>query len=318
MGRKTYRHCLRVTLAPLLLLLLCLSCEAPVDPGFQIREPELVVSSTFFPDAPVKVRLSSTGPAGGQQILSDISDAKVIILEGDAVAETLKFVPATPTNGAHYIGDDFRPVVGRVYTLFASKNGFVPFEAASAIPIAAPITELTTKVIAVEEVDGVEVYSFDLFIGYDDPEMEENYYDLRVSQVVTPYYINETTGDTILQDIVAKVVQGSEDALRENTRAGETSILLRDHPIPGGVKVRLQSSYNPERELLGILIAELRTVSPAYFEYQLSLQREGEALPIGLGDPRVNEGTIGNAASGVGVFGGYSRSVSSVMLSQDN
>jgi len=44
----------------------------------------------------------------------------------------------------------------------------------------------------------------------------------------------------------------------------------------------------------------------------LTIQREGQALPIGVGDPRVS--SIGNIQQGIGVFAGYSRVFRAVNL----
>jgi|AntRauTorckE5430_2_1112549.scaffolds.fasta_scaffold03967_2 hypothetical protein len=291
----------------LLLVLLAFveyACEEPVDPGIEIREPELVVSSTFFPDDVVKVRLSATQPTGGELLITDIFDATVEILEGDELVESLVYVSGHDGRPGNYQGDAFRPQVGRIYTLLATRNGYVPFEAESSIPVATPITELKGEIVSTTSGDNLTIYDFDLIVNYEDPVFEENFYDLRISQLVIPYYIN-SGGDTVRQDARAKIVQSPTDAVSGNAAMGEASILVRDRPNGGGVQTRLQSRLDLTKEILGRLEAELRTVSPAYYYYHLAFRREGQALPIGLGDPPVNINAIGNASSGVGIFGGY-------------
>lgn len=280
------------------------ACEEPVDPGIEIREPELVVSSTFFPDDVVKVRLSATQPTGGELLITDIFDATVEILEGDETVETLRYVSAHDGRPGNYQGDEFRPQVGRIYTLLATRNGYVPFEAESSIPVATPITELRGEIVGSATEEDLITYDFDLIVNYEDPVFEENFYDLRVSQLVIPFYVN-SAGDTVTQDARAKIVQSPGVVIRGNSAMGEASILVRDRPNGGGIRTRLQSRLDPAKEILGRLEAELRTVSPAYYYYHLAFRREGQALPIGLGDPQVNINVIGNASSGVGVFGGY-------------
>lgn len=266
------------------------------------------MSSTFFPDDVVKVRLSATQPTGGELLITDIFDATVEILEGDQTVETLMYVSGHNGRPGNYQGNEFRPEVGRVYTLLATRNGYVPFEAESSIPVATPISVLKGEIVGAASEGDLTVYDFDLVVNYEDPVFEENFYDLRISQLVIPYYIN-SVGDTVTQEARAKIVRSPGDAVSGSSDMGEASILVRDSPNGGGVRTRLQSRLDESKEMLGQLEAELRTVSPAYYFYHLAFRSEGQALPIGLGDPQVNINIIGNASSGVGVFGGYNSSV---------
>ena len=290
------------------------SCEEPVDLDLQALEPELVVSSAFFPGETVKVRLSSTFPAVGEQVLTDITDATVSILEGNDVAEVLRYVPGTDGAMGSYQSRDFIPVVGRTYTLYATKNGYLPFEAASSIPEPVAISDLTVSNVHERMIGGLSVFDFDLTINYDDPDFEANYYDLRISQIVQPYYIN-AQGDTVKLAFTAKTLETPDVDPTTNTAPGETSILVRDRPEAGGLTISLQSRYNPTNEILLDLVAELRTVSENYFDYQVLRQREGMALPIGIGDPGVSSFSQ-RSNRGVGVFAGYNRVIRTFSLHQ--
>lgn len=288
------------------------TCEEPVDLGFEVVESQLVVSSTFFPDDVVKVYLSATQPTVGEQSINEITDATVSILEGNETKEVLHYVSGQNGSRGSYQSSFFRPEVGRTYTLFATKSGFQPIDASSSIPEPVQIDHLEL-VGDVEKmmVDGLEIFTFTLKINYDDPEFVENFYDIRISQLVRPYFV-KANGDTAKMDPIAKVVQAPVDNYAENTIAGEASILVRDRPSEDGLTIELQSRFDPHTEILGKLQAELRTVSEPYFEYQLTIQREGQALPIGVGDPRVS--SLGNIQQGIGVFAGYSRVFRAVNL----
>lgn len=282
------------------------SCEEPVViEGITVEDPRLVVSANLFPGELVKVRLTSTQPSNGVLEVMDITDAEVSILEGNEVLETLQYRPGTDGNKGRYHSNTFKPLVGRTYTLYASKNGYLPFEDDDAIPEPVPISLLTVSDLRHLTIDDLVIYDFTLNISYDDPEFEDNYYDLRISQLVTPYFIN-SQGDTSKQVETAKSVQAPGGTFEANTRPGEASILVRDQPLQGGVSIKLQSRFNPTTELLGELVAELRTVSENYFNFQLQYQREGDALPIGIGAPQVNIPRGRQRA--LGVFSGYSTS----------
>lgn len=295
-----------------MMVAMCLSCEEPVDLGFEVVESQLVVSSTFFPGEVVKVYLSATQPTVGQQVFNEITDATVSILEGNDTREVLRYVAGQNGRRGSYQSTDFKPVVGRYYTLFATKSGYKPIDATSSIP--EPVQILDLQIVGEIDrmsVDNLNIYTFSLKMDYDDPEFVENFYDIRISQLVVPYFIN-ASGDTIKMDTKAKVVQAPGQDYSENTGAGETSILVRDRPSSEGVIIELQSRFDPRKEILGNLVAELRTVSEPYFDYQLSIQQEEQALPIGLGDPRVS--TFGNVQQGIGVFAGYNRVVRTFSL----
>jgi len=279
------------------------ACEEPVDLGFEVVESQLVVSSTFFPDDVVKVYLSATQPTVGEQSINEITDATVSILEGNETKEVLHYVAGQDGRRGRYQSMIFKPKVGRTYTLFATKSGFKPIDATSSIPEPVEIVDLEVlDIVSRRTVAGLEVFTFTLKINYDDPEFVDNFYDIRISQLVMPYFV-KSNGDTVTMGIQAKVVQAPIENYEENTIAGEASILVRDRPSEDGLTITLQSRFDPRTELLGNLRAELRTVSEPYFDYQRTIQREGQALPIGVGDPRVS--SFGNVQQGIGVFAGY-------------
>lgn len=304
------RHPLQLLQIALATLLLC-GCEERVDLTHAIEEPKLVVSSNFSPDEFISVSISSTQPTVGEQIVREITDATVAILDGDETAEVLQYVPGPMGTSGSYKTTEFKPAVGRLYTLIATSNGFVPVNAESAIPESIPITSLRVSNLEKVWEGNIYVYNFSLTLDYDDPPLVENFYDLRISQYVVPFRVN-SAGDTTKMDARAKVVQSPEDEFFGESPIGAASILVRDLPTPEGVVIRLQSRFDPRSELLGNLQAELRTVSKPYFDYQLNLQREGQALPVGLGKPRVN--SFGNVQDGVGIFAGYNRVVRTFQL----
>jgi len=294
-----------------LALVLFSTCEEKVDLPHGISEPQLVVSSSFFPDDFVSVRISLTQPTAGEQTIPIITDATVAILDGDETAEVLQYVPGPLGTRGSYKTTEFKPLVGRLYTLFVASNGFLPVNAESAIPQSIPITTHRITDLEMKTEGNLHVYNFSLTLDYEDPPLDENFYDLRISQYVVPFRVN-SNGDTTKMDAKAKVLMSPEDEFFGESAIGEASILVRDRPTSEGVVIRLQSRFDPRRELLGNLRAELRTVSQPYFDYHINVQKEGQALPVGLGNPRVN--SFGNVQDGVGIFAGYNRVVRTFKL----
>ena len=86
--------------------------------------------------------------------------------------------------------------------------------------------------------------------------------------------------------------------------------MLKDKVYENGVSIHLQSTIRPREELLGSIVAELRTVAEPYYRFQLDVQ--GGSTNGGIVEPQVNNYT--NVMSGYGVFAGYNTSTSRLSL----
>lgn len=290
--------------------LLATSCEEVVDLGIDIQEPQLVISSNFFPQERVKVRVTAT-----QSILTggvtkiDIRDAEVSLFEGQNLAEKLKYVAGDDNNPGTYQTLDFRPTVGKEYTLHVFAPGFVPVHAQSSIPDPVPIRSLSLRHLNSATAAGQIIYDYKLLVDYDDPADEENYYDLRIRQMVTPFMI-AYNGDTVKMQPYTKSIKFLHGPTSEDDNL-TPSLLFRDKPNAEGVELSLQSRIDPTREILGDLVAELRTVSIDYYEFQRSLARNQQNPTGGINEPAL---IYNNVQSGVGIFAGYNSVIESVRL----
>ena len=307
----------RILPAPWRLLLLfigagCLvGCEEIIDPPFELIEPRLVITSTFAPHQHVTVNLTATQPAAGEISYAHVADATVSIFEGTELLETLTYVPGDDGTRGTYVTTNFHPEVRHVYTVHAQADGFTPVSAQSSIPISVPIKSLRVENVTVSTLLETEVYDYHLVVDYEDPADQDNYYDLRIKQEVIPFRIDATTGDSIFFNPIFKSVNapGNRNE-RVSSTAGYASVLLENKLAADGVSIHLQSTIRPHEELLGNIVAELRTVAEPYYRFQLDVQ--GTNTGGGLIEPRVNSYT--NVTSGYGVFAGYNFSTSSLSL----
>ena len=288
-----------------------MACEEIIDPPFELIEPKLVITSTFAPRQTVSVNLTATQPAAGEVSFSHVTDAMVSIFEGSQLLEAMTYVPNPEGTRGTYVTTNFQPEVGHVYTIHALADGFTPVSAQSSIPTSVPITSLRVENVSISTLLETEVYDFQLVVDYDDPSDQDNYYDLRIKQEVIPFRIDGATGDTIFFNPIYKSVS-TPGGHRENitSAAGHASVLLKDKSADKGVSIHLQSTIRPREELLGNIVAELRTVAEPYYRFQLDVQ--GTNTGGGLIEPRVNSYT--NVTSGYGVFAGYSTFTSSLSL----
>ena len=302
----TFRLLAALTLVPWLM-----GCEEVIESPFELATPKLVISAKLAPNHPVTVQLTATQPMTGEVNLADVQGAKVVLFEGSEFIEELIYVKGVDHRPGIYQTMDFYPLVDHHYTIHASVDGFTPVSAESRIPNKVEITSLAINDLQRMNMISTRVYDYALVVDYADPDGITNFYDLRISQEVIPYRVDEA-GDTTFYTTILKSVQPPGLYLgTAPTVGGQASVLIQDKPDGLGVTVRLQSIIDPSKELLGDIVAELRTVSEPYFLFQKNLQSEGEVFN-GILEPRVN--TYTNVTSGYGVFAGYSTSIRTINI----
>ncbi|WP_420460236.1 DUF4249 domain-containing protein [Neolewinella sp.] len=278
--------------------LVLLSCEEPVELTIEQTKSRLVINSNFLPGEPVSLRISATRPVGGP-VAAAITDAVVTLYEGDELAEELDYhTDESGGLGGHYRTKHFRPQVGQRYTVHVRAPGYDPVTAVSSIPEPVQLTGLQIVTLSSAVADNKLTYDFTLLVEYADPDHEVNYYDLRVYQRVTPYKLSDD-GDTIRMSPYLKTVS---TPAYEAGQAETISVLLQDRGPRGGVQVHLRSYLDPRQELLGEIVAELRTVSPEYYYFQRSLGPDLSGVSGGLQEPII---LFNNVSSGLGIFAGY-------------
>lgn len=292
-------------------LVILTACEEPIESPVELVDPSLVITSTFAPDKLVEVRLFASQPVTGEAQVLDVKNADVRIYKGQEHLETLVYEPGTEGVTGVYKTVSFRPVVGEVYTLLASASGYTPVSAESAIPTSIPIRSLEISNLTTRMVGEYHIYDFFLTVDYDDPLPEGDFYDLRISQEVIPYRVNGV-GDTTFYEVMTKGLQSPDTPINTSPAFTQASILVKDKPMEEGVQVQLQARLKPNHEILGDLIAELRTVSEPYYQFQRTIQGEGTVFG-GIGEPAVN--TYTNVKQGYGLFAGYSSNIWSRPLS---
>lgn len=291
--------------ATALLAVISVGCEEYIDPPFEIEESRLIISSNFSPNDKVSVRLTASQPAVGPDRTAPIDNADISIYEGEALVEMLTFHPDAMGGQGVYRTLDFEPQIGISYTLRASAPGFTPVTASSSIPTSTDITRLRISELDINTNEqGLAIYNFNLLVDYDDPTFAENFYDIRIRQLVYPFHVVSGTSDTIRLDPVFKTVESLPNVTEENTRVGESSYLVADKP-GGGIIIGLVSKINPSKEILGDLVVELRTVSRDYYEFQSAIQQERRIFNTYL--ERGVTPSFSNVGGGYGVFAGYSQ-----------
>lgn len=301
-GTILFGLCICLTVLP--------ACEEVVDLGFEVPKSRLVVNANILPDELVTLRVSATRPPGTPAV--NIDKAQVMLFEGTDLAEELSYRP-DPDNGAggEYYTINFRPREGKKYTLHVAAAGYDPVMAVSSIPAQIAIRSLAIRELSKVDKDGVALYDYKLVIDYDDPGSETNYFDLRLSQEVVPFTVSQQ-GDTLFAPPYMK----SLDTPGSKAQSGKIlSVLIEDKGGQDSVTVHLQSRLRSASELLGIITAELRTVSLEYYYYQLSKgSHQNGQLGSGLREPII---LYNNIESGLGIFAGYTTVMQKIQFAID-
>lgn len=302
---------LRQSTVLLLSFFVFVACEEAVDLEFDLPKSKLVLSSSFYPNEPVVLRVTATRPRGNAAV-SEITDAQVSLFEGNELAEILRYHPLSENGiSGFYRTENFTPEEGHDYTIHVSATGYDPVMAISSIPEPVAINALSVKnLTCLTADDGTLVYDYFLEIDYADPASETNYYDLRIHQLVIPFKVT-AGGDTLRMAAVSKAVT---TPTRTPSEDQTVSILLQDKMSESPLEVHLQSRINPDAELLDRIVAELRTVSPEYYFYQRSLVLPGDLGGSGLDEPVIH---FNNVESGLGVFAGYNSVQQDYLPTQD-
>jgi hypothetical protein len=278
--------------------ILIVSCEEPVELDIEVPRSQLVIHSNFFPDEAVSLQVSATGILGSPAI--PLPDARVSLFEGTELAEELTYEEGDDISGRNgrHVTKTFVPRVGRKYTVHVSADGYDPVTAVSSIP--EPVDILSLQITGLSQLtDGpFTTYDYHLRVDYDDPRHEINFYDLLVYQEVIPYQI-AYNGDTVFQKRYLVPVGTPQQA----SQLGQTlSVLLQDKLGREYIEVHLQTRLNNKREILGEVVAELRTVSPEYYRYRRSLDQSTRPGLPGVTEPVI---LFDNVERGLGVFAGY-------------
>jgi hypothetical protein len=287
------------------------ACETPAV--FPERPERLVVISNFSNDRVLKVQVSRSRPVlDGANTTEYILDATVELFEEGTFLERLKlderdFPPS-------YTSKLVIPQANVWYTIKVSAPGFDPVHARSSIPSSIAIEELSVGPATFQPSSrpNHKWCQYLATISFKDPPNERNYYHLNFYQEILEMIGLE--GDTIygngrFQRMFFSNLQNDN----YQTAGANGGILLSDQRFDGQLYTNefLLRFELHNKERLGMLLAELRSVSEDYYLFETSLTRQ-QSSP---GEPIVAPILLyNNINNGVGIFAGYTASRDSVFL----
>jgi len=296
-------------------LLMASTCEKPVTFKVDPPSPELLISSNFQDRSAIKVEVSKVTydalRVGHKEFLTD---ALVSILEDDNLLEELQVVyPTTPRGQLFYSSSDITPEIGKEYIIQVEVEGFQMVTAKSIIPARVEIRDFAVGQVTKNQSQGSLVfYDFPVYIAYDDPPAEKNFYHLKIQQEIVEFSIIE--GDTLPSRSFRRNINFSSDLDDNFVNAYFAGgVLLQDDPFGGQYGFDMSIPINPSFQKLGRLFVELRTVSEEYYRFHNSLDRieQQGGDTGGFPEPAIPYNNIEN---GSGIFAGYTAAVDSITV----
>lgn len=309
----------RISIAAILFLSIILmssTCERPVEIELAQPEPRLVINSAFTAGEFVKVNITQTQSIFESSEVTFIENAKVEVFHEGQLLEELTYIPQTNRAPPSYVSQEFRPLEGETYILKAYAPGFEAVTAESYVPMQVRITQLgisNVQVVENPELENDIIYNYNVNLEFEDPADEVNYYHLDFFQEVFNFYLLE--GDTIIVSKEKRKIDFSP-ANDNNFFIAyfDGGVLFEDQIFNGNLisySFNLQTRINSSNQLIGLMFAQLRTVSEDYYKFYNSVSRQQDKANDPFSPPVIIDGNITN---GNGVFAGYSQTVDSIFV----
>lgn len=294
--------------------LLLVSCESAVDLNLDDAKPQLVVISNFTPGQPVVVQVSKTRSPLSTEDSVYLENATVELYQDSKLLEVLEGVAGSARNPPYYTTRQTTPVVGLNYTIRAQVPDFESVTATSSVPIPTSIRSLRLSDLNIfPGTDGRKNYHYQVAIIFEDPAAGKNFYHLNFYQQILEYRL--VGEDTITTNESLQKIRFTSE-LDDNSLIAyfQGGVLFDDKNFNGNsisYSFPLKININPQKEMVGKMFAELRTVSQEYFLFHNSLSRQQTSSDGPFNEPVM---IYNNVENGQGIFAGYNASVDSVAI----
>lgn len=292
------------------------TCEKPVNFKVEPAAPEIFISSNFKDESAIEVEVTKRTYDILQEGTEEfVSDAIVSILEGDDFLGQLDIVfPSIPRAKPIYSTSAFLPQNGKEYIIEVEVEGFQTIRAKSIIPPRIEIAEFYVGDVIKTQSQGINniTYDFPVFVAYNDPAEETNYYHLKIAQEIVEFSIIE--GDTMPGRSFLNTIKFSGENDNNFVNAYFAGgVLLQDAPFGRQYGFNMKMTINPTFQRLGKLFVELRTVSEDYYRFHNSLDHQDQQAG-GTGGFPAPAIPYFNIENGSGIFAGYTQAVDSLQI----
>ena len=308
------------------------SCIEVLDIDLDKEDRFLVLNGFVSPDSLIKVNLStSINALDGDAFIKFIDDAEVILYEDGNEIETMK----KDTFG--YFISTIKPDLSKSYSVSAKSGSYPQLEATTTIPKSIPINEIEMDI----QIDSVTETWYDVetglyfdttlytisgdgtvYVSFDDPSAEKNYYLLSYS-VVKPIIFWDEYGNQYITGYYEQPIWYQLDGSSENVEYFSLSTISQGYVFNdeffSGTEKKLKttiytwdlydqySGYLPESPLY----IHLYTLSEDLYNFIISYNKYQETLGNPFAEP-VN--IFSNVKNGLGLLGGLNVTTDSVEI----
>jgi hypothetical protein len=278
----------------ILIISLC-GCELIVDVDIPVEKRAIVLNSFFNPDSTWKAKVSLNRHILDNDPYPIITNALVIISDGDTPIDTLK-----PDLLGYYRSDNGRPQAGRNYTVKAvtSQYGEASSTSLCPQPVVASFSGLQKTLTS----NGQPEYAVKIYFK-DEPGL--NFY--QISAIGEYSFTNPNTGQGFLNrsDLY---VWSDDDGIDDEEIPNNEGFFFPDALFDGqnfsvNVKMRPNMWGGSAKTTFYIYF---RSLSVDYYKYKVTSLLQNYTS----GDPFAQPVKVfSNIENGSGIFGGYSQSV---------
>jgi hypothetical protein len=276
-------------------LILLSACDVIVDVDVPIESPKITLNSVFIQDSTWKLQLMLNRHILDETDYKTVDDAEVIILDSGFPIDTL----ASQGNGL-YAGDA-RAVAGRTYEAKVNSPAYGSVSGKSYVPMPVEIHNVS---IVKSEGPRPETIKIDITYEMTDRPDEVNYYQLVLFS--ERKYQDRVTGEEKTTTFTVPIESKDLIIASAISRPNE-GLFFKDDLFDGeSISINLESLYFRNENDTTTLMLSLRTLSEAYYRYQVSSHIQERTA----NDPFAQPASVyNNIENGFGIFGGVSQSV---------
>ncbi|MGK7396012.1 MAG: DUF4249 domain-containing protein [Candidatus Cyclobacteriaceae bacterium M3_2C_046] len=270
------------------------SCTEDILVDIPVQPEKLVINNLFSPDSLWQVQVSRTRSIADTVAPDDVSGAEVYIFHNQEPLE--KLVEQSP---GVYQSVKYRPLPGELYQVKVKAGGLISVEAENQVPeqqFSLNMQELRP----LEDVPDFLAQNQVLKIRIRQPASTDDFFNLS-------FQVWDPLSDTLIP----------VDTLTLNTDR-----LNIDEFVGRGITFSADDLHGPQQELEVliaqqylqpnlVLIGHLKTISVAYYQYEISVKRHISSL----GNPFAPAVPVySNVNNGFGIFAGYQLSLDSLFI----
>lgn len=270
------------TIHILLAMMLAFSaCTDEVSVDIPEQAPLLVINSFFTADSLWQAELSSTVSTASKPGKKLIENARLVLWQNNQPVDTMIEIST-----GNYVSD-IQPVPGKTYLITAQAEGFPSVRATGTLPEMA----VDFTILSLEPAEDLPTFSdenYELQLKIESTAQEQVFFNLSM------YVLQEN--DSMVR--VDSAFLANESLIDDQDEGRGITFSASELSEEGQLEVLIQKKYLAGKQL----IVFLKTISPGYYQYEVSLHEHLNTIGTPFSQPVA---VYSNVVDGYGIFAGY-------------